>query len=89
MMVSLPREQRRYRAEMPEIGWRGGVPPRNRSRRSQATIELAEGLDRYLRRPGIKGDLAQWTVWALKLGATGYEPHAPDGSLWFVRVVHE
>jgi hypothetical protein len=74
---------------MPEIAWHRGIPPRNRSRRKQAIIELAEGLHRYLRRPGTEGNLAQWTVWALKLGATGYESPAPDGSRWFVRVVHE
>jgi hypothetical protein len=89
MTLDLPREPRRYRAEMPEIAWRRGAPPRNRSRRKQATIELAEGLNRYLRRPGIEGDVRQWTVWALELGATGYPTPAPDGSHWFVRVVHE
>jgi hypothetical protein len=48
MTFGLPREQRRYRAEMPEIAWHRGAPPRNRSRRKLATIELADGLDRYL-----------------------------------------
>jgi hypothetical protein len=89
MTLDLPREQRRYRAEMPEIAWHRGAPPRNRSRRKQATIDLADGLDRYLRRQHIEGNLARWTVWALELGATEHERTAPDGSLWFVRVVYE
>jgi hypothetical protein len=41
------------------------------------------------RRPDIEGNLAQWTVWALRLGATEHERTAPDGSLWFVRIVYE
>lgn len=89
MTLDLPREQRRYRAEMPESAWHRGSPPRNRSHRKQATLELAEGLNRYLRRPGIEGEVAQWTVWALELGATGYPTLSPNGSRWFVRVVYE
>lgn len=78
MTFALPREPRRYRAEMPEIAWHHGAPPRNRSRRKQATFDLADGLDHYLRRPGVQGDLAKWTVWALKLGATEHERTAPE-----------
>lgn len=86
-MIWTEPERRRYRPEMPEVAWRRrGIRPRQRSRRRQAMLDLADGLERHLRRPGIQGD---WTAWALKLGATVLAAPAPDGSLWYVQTIYE
>ena len=89
MTLDLPRERRRYRPEMPQHAWRRGIRPGGRVRRRQAMLDLADGLERYLRRPGIRGDRTEWTAWALRLGATVPAAPAPDGSLWYVQTVYE
>jgi hypothetical protein len=89
MTLDLPRERCRYRPAMPEAAWRRGIRPPERIRRWRAMLDLADGLERYLRRPGIRGDRTEWAAWALKLGATVPATPAPDGSLWYVQTVHE
>ena len=82
-------ERRRYRPEMPETAWQRGRRPRQRTRRRQAMLDLADGLERYLSRPGIRGERTEWTTWALRLGAGSPVGPAPDGSLWYVQTVCE
>ena len=83
-------ERRGYRPVMPETAWRRrGIRPRERVRRRQAMLDLADGVERYLRQPGIRGDRTEWAAWALKLGATVPATPAPDGSLWYVQTVYE
>jgi hypothetical protein len=88
-MISSQPERRHYRPEIPEAAWRRGIRPRERVRRRQAILDLADGLERYLRRPDIEGDRTEWAAWALRLGATVPATPAPDGSLWYVQTIYE
>jgi len=85
------REQRRYRASMPESAWQRSREPRLRRRKRDAYDDLAAGLARHLASHGGQLDLfaatgttAEWTAWALRLGAGSPSGPAPDGSTWGV-----
>jgi hypothetical protein len=85
------REQRRYRAKMPEAAWPRGREPRLRRRKRDAYEDLAAGLARHLASHGAQLDLfaatgsaAEWAQWALQLGAGCPGRAAPDGTAWGV-----
>lgn len=85
-MIGEPRERRRYSAVMPESAYKRGREPRQRRRRRDAFADLADGLERYLRRPQVPGDRIAWAVWAARLATDAQRADAPDHSQWFVRV---
>ena len=84
-MIGEPRERRRYSAVIPESAYKRGREPR-RCRRRDAFADLADGVERYLRREEVPGERADWAAWALMLAAGIRHADALDHSRWFVRV---
>jgi hypothetical protein len=85
------REQRRYRAKIPEAARPRGHEPRLRRRKRDAYEDLAAGVARHLAshdgQLGLftaTGNTADWAQWALQLGAGCPGKPAPDGTAWGV-----
>lgn len=96
------REQRRYRAHMPEAARKAGREPRLRASRKSAVRDLHEGLQRYLIARGplyplnaterdrteVLAATAAWAAWAVQLGYPHLPtPRAPDGTSWGINTV--
>lgn len=91
MSYTTSREQRRYRAKMPEAAWPRGREPRLRRRKRDAYEDLAAGLARHLASHddqldlfAASGSTGEWAQWALQLGAGSPGRPAPDGTAWGV-----